>query len=259
MSAPPNSEPGASEPPIIDKASIQHAIATGRGQGVRIALLDTGVDDTHPDLAGAIAGSYEVIRDATGWQCLPRPASDAVGHGTACAGIIHALAPEAEIHSVKVIGNDARGSAEQLVHGLKWAIEAGCHIVNASLGTLDRKSREPIAELADQAFYAGVLIVAAANNRGQTAWPANLSSVLTVDSAHLEDPLRFHYRLATPIELEAKGIYVEAPTTGGGRKLFTGTSFACPHVTALAARLLSVHPGLQPFAVRAALHAASAD
>lgn len=244
---------------MIDIAAIRRALETGTGRGIKVALLDTGADDTHPDLAGAIKGAYEVVREGDGWQCLERPATDAVGHGTACAGIIHRLAPEAEIHSVKVIGADARGSAEQLVHGLRWAIDAGCNVVNASLGTLDRRSREPIAELADQAFYAGVLIVAAANNRGQTAWPANLSSVLTVDSAHLEDPLTYHYRLGTPIELEAKGIYVEAPTAGGGRKFFTGTSFACPHVTALAARLMSVMPGLQPFDVRAALHAAARD
>lgn len=238
---------------------MQAALDSGTGEGVKVALLDTGVDEDHPDLAGRIAASYELVRADGGYSCVPAKGSDDVGHGTACAGIIKRHAPDAELHSIKVIGAGARGSSDELVQGLKWAIENGMHIISASLGTLDRRSREKISELADEAYYRGVIVVAAANNRGQTAYPANLSSVLAVDSEAMDDPLSFRYRLNAVIETEANGIYVEAPSPGGGTKFYTGTSFACPHISAVVARILSVHPDLQPFEIRTILHQLSPE
>ena len=102
-------------------------------------------------------------------------------------------------------------------------------------------------------------VIAAANNRGQTAYPANLSSVLAVDSEAMDEALSFRYRLNTPIELEANGIYVEAPSPGGGTKFYTGTSFACPHASAIVARILSIHPDLQPFEIRTILNRLSSN
>ncbi|GIK82697.1 MAG: hypothetical protein BroJett024_38020 [Alphaproteobacteria bacterium] len=243
---------------LFDRGRLQALLDTGTGKGVRVAMLDTGVDEDHPDLAGRIAGSYEIVRSEGGHACEPARGTDEVGHGTACAGIIKRIAPEAELHSVKVIGAGARGSSDELVRGLRWAIDNGMHVISASLGTLDHRSRDKISDLADEAYYRGIVVVAAANNRGQVAYPANLSSVLAVDSEAMNDPLCFRYRLNTPIELEANGIYVEAPSPGGGTKFYTGTSFACPHASGIVARILSVHPDLQPFEVRTILHRLSA-
>jgi len=238
---------------VLEKEALQAVLGAGTGKGVRVAMLDTGVDESHPELAGKLAASYELSRGPGGFTCSRADGFDAVGHGTACAGIIKRIAPEVELHSVKVIGANARGSSAELVYGLEWALENKMHVVNASLGTLDRRNKDRLAELAEQAFYEGVMIVAAANNQGQIAYPANLPTVIAVDSDAFENPLSFRYRLGTDIEMEANGIYVEAPSPGGERKLFTGTSFACPHVTGIVARLLSVHPDLQPFEVRTLL------
>jgi len=228
-------------------------LQAGSGKGVRVAMLDTGVDESHPELSGKIAASYELVSNSGGFACEQVEGTDEVGHGTACAGIITRIAPDVELHSVKVIGANARGSSAELVYGLEWALENKMHVINASLGTLDRRNKDRIAELADQAFYSGVNIVAAANNRGQIAYPANLATILSVDSGALEDALSFRYRLGTYIEFEANGIYVEAPSPGGEKKLYTGTSFACPHITGIVARIMSVHPELQPFEIRTIL------
>lgn len=235
---------------LFDHDVIVAAVKTGTGRGVRVGLLDTGVDEEHEDLKGKIKASYELEKSGRGHNCVPAKGSDAVGHGTACAAIIKDIAPDAELHSIKVIGANAKGSAEELVYGVRWCIENGMHIINASLGTLERRHRDLISEVVDEALLNGVVVVAAANNSGHTAWPANLTSVISVDAEAMEDILSIRYHLKRPIEIEAHGIYVEAPSPGGGTKFYTGTSFACPHASAIIARLLSVYPGLQPFEVR---------
>ena len=147
----------------------------------------TGVDEDHEDLQGKIAASYELVKSGRDHNCIPAKGTDAVGHGTACAAIIKDLAPEAEVHSVKVIGANAKGSAEELVYGLKWCTENGMHIINASLGTLERRHRDIISDAVDEALINGVVVVAAANNGGHMAWPANLTSVLSVGADAMKD------------------------------------------------------------------------
>lgn len=235
---------------LFDRDAIGAALKKGTGKGVRVGLLDTGVDEDHEDLSGKIAASYELVRSGASHECVSAHGSDAVGHGTACAAIIKDIAPDAEVHSVKVIGANAKGSAEELVYGVRWCIENNMHVINASLGTLERRHRDVISEAVDEALINGVVVVAAANNSGHTAWPANLTSVISVDAEAMEDILSIRYHLKRAIEIDAHGIYVEAPSPGGGKKFYTGTSFACPHASAIVARLLSVYPGLQPFEIR---------
>ena len=95
--------------------------------------------------------------------------------------------------------------------------------------------------------------MAAGHNQGRTAYPAQFSSVLSVNMEGFEEALGLRYDWGKPIELSARGIYVEAPAPGGGTQLFTGTSFACPHVTGMLARVLSVYPGLAAFEARLVL------
>ncbi len=240
--------------PLVDVARLREALKRGRGKGVRVGVLDSGVDGTHPAFAGALRAQHDVMVGQLGVRCVPaaRP-TDSIGHGTACAGIILQLAPEAEIYSVKVIGSDSKGTADQLVAGLGFALDQGYDVINMSLGTTEERHARRLGALADRAFYEGRIIVAAANNQGRVAFPAHLSSVLAVDMEGFEDRESVRYDWGSPIELSARGIYVEAPAMGGGAQLFTGTSFACPHVTGILARLLSVYPGLSAFEARTML------
>lgn len=237
----------------IDSDRLLADLQAGTGRGVRVAILDTGVDESHPDLTGKVS-SYDLVRSGGSFACKPAKGTDQVGHGTACAWIIKQMAPESEVHSVKIIGGHAGGSNAELIEGMRWAIEQKMDVVNISAGTLDRKSRDRISDLADQAYYGGVTIVAAANNNPRLkAYPAMLSSVVAVDAQAIKDKLTVRYRLQNPTEVEADGIYVEVPGNDGKPKYYTGTSFACPRVSAIVARLLSVHPNLQPFEVRSLL------
>jgi len=232
---------------------LQHAMETGDGEGVRIAILDSGVDEGVEGFDRGLT-SYE-LRALGGnqYHCDVVKGTDELGHGTACAWIIRQIAPKAELHSLKILGGKAKGTSLELAEGIRWAIENDMHVVNISAGVRGPRSKDRLSDIADRAFYEGVTVVAAAHNHGLTAYPANLSSVLTVTFDNFKDQSKFRYRRKEPVELEAHGVYVETPKPGGGTRSYTGTSFACPHVTGFVAQLLSIYPNLQPFEVRSIL------
>ena len=124
---------------------------------MRVAVVDSGVEYDHPALEGSVKGGIIVEYDekeASGIRYLPDEHSeDVAGHGTACAGIIHSIAPEAEIFSVRVLGKDMRGRAIQFAYGLDWAIESGMQVINLSLSTAKEEYYALFHDLADQAYF----------------------------------------------------------------------------------------------------------
>lgn len=238
---------------LFDVEQLWQLARRGTGSDVKVVILDTGVDAGHPALGDAVKSQNEIASLGRGLTCRPCEDGDSVGHGTACAGIIHRLAPEAELHSLRVIGRNASGTLEQLRFGLKWAIEQDFHVINMSLGSVQKRMISQLHELVDKAYYKGQIIIAAANNFSKVSYPAHFASLVAVDNQAFEDPLEFHYQLGQPIETVAHGIYVNAPSPGGQSRLYTGTSFACPHVSGLVAKLLSEVSGVTPFHVKSLL------
>jgi subtilisin family serine protease len=249
---------------LLDIGRLRAALAEARGQGVQVALLDTGVDVNHPDLQGVVTRSIEVVSQGGMVACREVTTAgrrgqelDPIGHGTACAGIIHEMTPEARLVSVRVLGSGIGGSGEQLLRGLAWVLEQRPRIpvVNLSLGTTSDRFIVPLRRLVDQAYFEGTVLVAAGNNMGVPSYPALFASLIAVDNQSFPDPFTLEFVTGRPVELVARGIYVRAPKSGGGYQLWTGTSFATPHVSAVVARLLSVNPRLTPFQVKTLLYA----
>ncbi|MEM1294525.1 MAG: S8 family serine peptidase [Verrucomicrobiota bacterium] len=206
------------------------------GRGVRVGLLDTGVASMHPQLRSANLKNYEV--SATSPWHIERlgEGKDYRDHGTACAGILHRHAPDAEIHSVCVINDSRDELLQRLIAGLRFAIAQQWDVINFSLGT--RIDSPELAVLCDKANQAGQILIAAKDNEGSVAgYPAAYPSVIGVDMDHFDAPLEFAYDPGEEIELTANGVYIAAPQPGGGTHHYTGTSYACPHVSAVAARL----------------------
>ena len=109
------------------------------GQGVRVAVIDSGIEHDHPALGDCVKGGIvvEFDKDADNWVRIESEDApvDVSGHGTACAGIIHAIAPEAALYSVRVLGSDMKGRAFQFAAGIEWATQNGMHVANLSLST----------------------------------------------------------------------------------------------------------------------------
>jgi subtilisin family serine protease len=232
------------------------AFGDGTGRGVRVAIVDSGVEGDHPAVGGRLSDSVAVERDGDGWRVVPAAPEDPVGHGTACAGIVHAIAPEAALVSVRVLGPDNRGNGGAFATGLAWAIESsGAAIVNLSLSSRSEAYHALLHELADAAYFAGVLLVAAANNLAVASYPSLDAAVVSVAAHDLPDPDAWFYNPAPPVEFGARGLDVDVAWRAGSRMTVTGNSFAAPHVAGLAARIRSAHPGITPFETKALLAA----
>jgi subtilisin len=234
------------------------AFGDGRGEGVTVAIVDSGVEGGHPAVSAALTRSVRVELVGEDASVVDDDAIDVVGHGTACAGIVHALAPAAEILSVRVLGPDNRGKGAVFAAGLEWAIEAGAGIINLSLSSRSEALFGVFHDLADRAYFAGVLLVCAANNVAVASYPSLFAAVVSVAAHDARDPGVWFYNPRPPVEFGAYGLDVDVAWKGGGRIVATGNSFAAPHIAGYAARIRATHPAASPFEVKTIL-AATAD
>lgn len=227
------------------------------GVGVKVAVIDSGIDTAHP-LVGPIAGSVAVEVDATapaGVRIIEGPHDDLVGHGTACAAIIRSLVPDAEIHSVRVLGANLKGRGRAFHGGIRWAIDAGMDVVNMSLSSSSPEWYAALHELADEAYFRNIHLVCAANNRPGPTYPSEFASVYSVAAREGAGKESVTYNTHPPVEFGARGLDVDVAWTGGSSIVASGNSFATPHVVGMVARIVSKHPGLTPFQVKSVLHA----
>lgn len=227
------------------------------GKGVRVAVVDSGIDNDHPAIAGAVRHWAEPVQ--TGASLIYRTEShaDSCGHGTACAGVIREIAPDVELMSVKVLGEDMSGGGMFFAAGLHWAIENGAQVINLSLGTTKKDFYAVLHELADSAYFKRVVLVAAANNLAVNSYPSLYASVISVACQDDPDPLRYCYNPQPPVEFSAPGIDVRIAWAGGSYVRGTGNSYAAPHVSGLVARMLERWPNLTPFQVKTLLRASA--
>lgn len=243
----------------------------GRGEGVLIGHLDTGVDDTHPALSGKIA----VFEEFNGLGApLGTAPHDSHFHGTHTAGTICGrsyngvnigVAPNARLASALVL-NGISGTFAQIVSGMQWALDQQVDIINMSLGGLGYTTlwNLPVLNVA----LSGVLLVASVGNSGHgtSGGPGNDFFALGVGATHAEDaiagfsggqtlvqvPWLFFSLTYRKPDISGPGVQVLSSIPGPELAALNGTSMAAPHVTGAAALILSAAPGLKgdPFAVR---------
>ncbi|MCD4782765.1 MAG: S8 family serine peptidase [Candidatus Eremiobacteraeota bacterium] len=232
----------------------QWAWGDSTGAGIKVAVIDSGIDRTHPALESSIAGGVDIRKTKNGIEHIEGDHTDAFGHGTACAGAIHMLAPEAEIYSVKVLGNTLTGGGDVFLKGIKWVIENKIPLANLSLGTTRDRYFAPLHSLIDSAYFKKLLMVAAQNNAPTPSFPAVFSSIIGVKAVDIEDPYQFYFNDYPPVEFLTKGVNVKLPWLKHGYETCTGNSFAAPFLTGIIARMLSKHPWLTPFMIKTILY-----
>jgi len=232
------------------------ALGGATGSGVTVAVIDSGVDAGHPAVRNVSrhlvavrseGGEVDVVDD-------DEP-HDAVGHGTACAGLVHALAPECDVVSVRVLDSDLRGYARMFVAGLEWATAAGAQVANLSLSTANDAWFASLHDVVDEAYFAGMVLVGALNNMPRSSFPTEFAAVVSVASLPDDDAGSLVYNPTGPAEFGAPGIDVRVPWLDHGYATVTGNSFAAPYVAGLVAAMRSKHPWLTPFQTKAVLQA----
>ncbi len=244
--------------PLTDARDWAWGGATGGG--VRVCVIDSGIDGTHPAVGGVNRAVYvELGEDGETTSVHDDGEGDLFGHGTACAGIIRSLAPGCEIHSVRTLGRRLTGRGVVLLAGLKWAIEQGYDVINLSLSMSKASFVEQLRELADAAYFKNTLLVAAAHNMPVVSYPWRFPAVVSVGSHQGSDPLEFYANPTPPVEFLACGVEVELAWLEHATIRATGNSFATPHIAGIAALILSKHPGLTPFEVKSLLRATAGN
>ena len=228
----------------VSQIKAPPAWGCSRGRGIKVAVLDTGIDWTHPDLAANVKGSVSFVPGQT--------PMDGHGHGTHCAGTIGAginghgvvgVAPEAWLYGVKVLANNGSGQFSWIIAGINWAIQNRIQVVSMSLGA----SSAPAAleQICNAAFSAGVLIIAAAGNAGPgmktVSVPGRYKAVVAVSAIDNNNMIAAFSSRGPEVEICAPGVQVLSTIPGGGYGQMSGTSMACPHVAGAAAVVWGAH------------------
>jgi subtilisin family serine protease len=229
------------------------------GHAVRVCVVDSGVERDHP-LVGRVDGSWAVVPDGSGFAVEETEAGDSCGHGTACAGIVRRTAPDCELYSVRVLGEQASGTGAMLLAGLRWAVGQNFDVINMSLSTTRVRFVEELRALTDEAFFRRTVIVASAHNTPVESFPWRFASVISVGSHQEEgDPELYLYNPLPPVEFFAPGQNVQVAWLGGATIRSTGNSFATPFIAGLCARILAKHPRMTTFQLKNALYLSAAN
>ncbi len=224
-----------------------HRLATGNR--ILVAVIDSGIDTSHPDLAEAVVRSF----DAAAGNGPSHP------HGTGMAGAIAArrtvlgVAPRVGVLAVRAFDPrtaGGEGTTFNIIKGIEWAAENGARIMNMSFaGPSDPR----LSEVLDRASKRGIVLIAAAGNAGPNSpplYPAADRNVIAVTATDIEDRLYAGANRGNHIAVAAPGVDVLVPAPGGNFQFTTGTSVAAAHVSGVAALLIERNPKLTPSDVR---------
>jgi thermitase len=252
----------------LNRIGAPTAHETASGTGVTVAILDTGIDATHPDLAASVS--------PVGWDFIDDDADamderdgidqdedglidEGAGHGTHVAGLVRAVAPGASLMAVRVLDSDGIGTSVSVARGIRFAVDNGADVINLSLGMYVRA--DVIRDAIEQARDAGVVVVTAGGNRGlddRDHFPSRLSETIAVAATDANDLKADFSNYGPHINVAAPGVGLLSTFLDHGYAVWSGTSMAAPLVSGGAALRLEVHPG-NPEDLTDALEESSAE
>lgn len=212
------------------------------GKGVKVAVLDTGIDHWHNDLHDNMAYGYNFVHNNENYL-------DCHGHGTHCAGIIAAngkmrgVAPNADLYGIQVLDKRGRGTYDAIIAGVEWAVDNHMDVVSMSLGA--PMGTPALEEACDRAKEEGVIIVAAAGNSGaDVGYPAAYDSTITVGAVDDKSEVAWFSSRGPQMDVVAPGVLVRSTFKRQWYKNFSGTSMATPHVAGAVVLLREQNPNI---------------
>jgi len=225
------------------------------GLGIKVAVLDTGIDTNHADLS--VAGGAYFVRTV-------RSYNDDNGHGTHCAGIIAAkdnaigvvgVAPLVSLYAVKVLDRTGSGYLSWIMSGIEWSIANDMDVISMSFGST---GTVPAYEtMINTAYGEGIVLVAAAGNSGSGTdtvnYPAKYSKVIAVGATDDKDVIAYFSSTGPSLSVVAPGVAIRSTYKGNSYATMSGTSMACPHAAGTVALMLSKNNELTPLQVKEAL------
>jgi hypothetical protein len=233
------------------------------GEGVTACVIDSGVERALLEEKFARRGQalHRIeggVFTADRPEPLPYEGRQSTPHGTTVADVLLTVAPRVRLYSADVFGPRGTCEVEVVIRALRWAIDVWhCKLINLSLGVAEQRlqqaqRRQQLLRAVEEAYYKDVLVVAAAHNEHPLArsYPAAFAPpLLSVDKGLFGDPLEFAYHLSEPVEFRAHGRGYLGPFAAE-----PATSWAAPHLAGIAARILSLRPGLKPFEMKTILY-----
>lgn len=259
----------------ITKIKAPEVWATGnRGTGIKVGVIDTGIDYNHEDLSTNYKGGYNFVVNTS-------DPMDDQGHGSHVCGTIAAVdngvgvvgvAPEAYIYALKALDNLGNGSYSSIVSAIEWCITNSMDVISMSFG--GGAFSQTLKDVCDNAYNVGIVLVAAAGNSGgikcsdnKVGYPAKFSSVMAVGSTDSNDVISSSSSIGPEVSVTAPGVNILSTVPKGtcthcdpsGYKSLSGTSMACPHISGVAALVKKANPTYTSSQIRACIEGATID
>ncbi|WP_230739495.1 S8 family peptidase [Methanooceanicella nereidis] len=244
----------------INRIGSTVAWTASTGAGVKVAVIDTGIDYDHPDLSGNVQGGYSCVSYTGDYK-------DDNGHGTHVAGIVAArnndigvvgVAPDAWLYGVKALNKKGSGYTSDVIEGIDWSVANGMQVITMSLGSAYEV--QALHDAVDNAYANGIVVIAAAGNDygGPINYPAAYDTVIAVTATDQYDAAASFSNAGPEAELAAPGVSIYSTYKSGTYAIMSGTSMSTPHVAGAAALLIA--DGItSPEDVRIALRSTAED